>query len=116
MRTRACARAHGHFKTNQSLTQQVQNPHKSCSLSHTEKYGGRIYENTRLRKADSSRKALTTLEGATVRAKQGYVLATASPVTSSILDSALHVLALHGKQHVRRRCAGRGGLLNLKPL
>lgn len=39
-----------------------------------------------------------------MRAKQGYVLATASPVTSSIVDSALHVLALHGKQHVRRRC------------
>lgn len=38
-----------------------------------------------------------------MRAKQGYVLATASPVTSSIVDSALHVMALHGKQHVRRR-------------
>jgi hypothetical protein len=43
------------------------------------------------------------MEGVTVRAKQGYVLATASPVTSSIIDFALHVLALHGKQHVRRR-------------
>lgn len=67
------------------------------------KYGGRIYEQTRLRKADSSRKKLTTMEGHTVRAKQGYVLATASPITSSIVDSALHVLALHAKQHVRRR-------------
>jgi hypothetical protein len=69
-----------------------------------EKYGGRIYETTRMRKADSSKKRLSTMEGFTVRAKQGYVLATASPVTSSIVDSALHVLALHGKQHVRRRC------------
>lgn len=68
-----------------------------------EKYGGRIYEQTRLRKADSGHKKLTTMEGHTVKAKQGYVLATASPVTCSIVDSALHVLALHGKQHVRRR-------------
>lgn len=57
-----------------------------------------------MRKADSSKKRLITMEGFTVRAKQGCVLATASPVTSSIVDSALHVLALHGKQHVRRRC------------
>lgn len=67
------------------------------------KYGGAIYENTRLRKADSSNKVLTTMEGYKVEAKQGYVLATAAPVTSSIVDSALHVLALHAKQHVRRR-------------
>jgi hypothetical protein len=39
--------------------------------SPTEKYGGRIYEQTRLRKADSGRKKLTTMEGHTVRAKQG---------------------------------------------
>jgi hypothetical protein len=56
-----------------------------------------------MRKGDSRRKTITTMEGHTVKAKQGYVLATASPVTSSILDSALHVAALHGKQHVRRR-------------
>lgn len=68
------------------------------------KYGGTIYENTRMRKADSSSKTLTTMEGFKVEAKQGYVLATGSPVTSSIVDSALHVLALHAKQHVRRRC------------
>uniref|UniRef100_A0A383W2I3 Rieske domain-containing protein n=1 Tax=Tetradesmus obliquus TaxID=3088 RepID=A0A383W2I3_TETOB len=69
----------------------------------TGKYGGRIYETTRMRKADPSARTLTTMEGHTVTTRQGYVLATASPVTSSILDSALHVLALHGKQHVRRR-------------
>jgi hypothetical protein len=43
------------------------------------------------------------MEGLTVKAEQAYVLATAAPVTSSLVDSALHVLALHGKQHVRRR-------------
>eukprot|EP00879_Flechtneria_rotunda_P015226 GHRR01015917.1.p1 GENE.GHRR01015917.1~~GHRR01015917.1.p1 ORF type:complete len:383 (+),score=119.25 GHRR01015917.1:1214-2362(+) len=69
----------------------------------TGKYGGKIYESTRLRRADSGKKTLTTMDGFKVDAKQGYVLATASPVTSNILDSALHVLALHGKQHVRRR-------------
>ncbi|WIA42590.1 hypothetical protein OEZ86_008566 [Tetradesmus obliquus] len=69
----------------------------------TGKYGGRIYETTRMRKANPSARTLTTMEGHTVTTRQGYVLATASPVTSSILDSALHVLALHGKQHVRRR-------------
>lgn len=56
-----------------------------------------------MRKADSGRKKLTTMEGHTVTAKQGYVLATAAPVTSSLVDSALHVAALHAKQHVRRR-------------
>jgi hypothetical protein len=56
-----------------------------------------------MRKADSSRKALTTMEGHTVVARESVFLATSSPVTSSIVDSALHVLALHAKQHVRRR-------------
>jgi hypothetical protein len=70
-----------------------------------EKYGGQIYENTRMRKGNPSARTLTTMEGCTVQTRQGYVLATASPVTSSILDSALHVLAVHGKQHARRRCA-----------
>eukprot|EP00882_Tetradesmus_deserticola_P000301 GHRQ01000333.1.p1 GENE.GHRQ01000333.1~~GHRQ01000333.1.p1 ORF type:complete len:663 (+),score=295.35 GHRQ01000333.1:150-2138(+) len=69
----------------------------------TGKYGGRIYENTRMRKANPSAKTLTTMEGCQVQTRQGYVLATAAPVTSSLLDSALHVAALHGKQHVRRR-------------
>lgn len=45
-----------------------------------------------------------TMESHTVTAKQAYVLATAAPVTSSLVDSALHVLALHVKQHVCRRC------------
>lgn len=88
----------------QDFSQHAKPQNGRCvAAAATEKYGGRIYENTRLRKANSGRKQLTTLGGNTVRAKQGYVLATASPVTSSILDSALHVLALHGKQHVRRR-------------
>jgi hypothetical protein len=68
-----------------------------------EKYGGKIYENTRMRKANPSARTVTTLDGFQVQTRQGYVLATAAPVTSSIIDSALHVLALHGKQHVRRR-------------
>ncbi|KAF8056255.1 UGP3 [Scenedesmus sp. PABB004] len=69
----------------------------------TEKYGGRIYEGTRLRKADATAKVLTTMEGHRVTARQAYVLATAAPVTSDLVDSAAHVLALHAKQHVRRR-------------
>lgn len=67
------------------------------------KYGGRIYESTRMRKVDSNRKIIYTMEGFKVEASQAYVNATASPVTSNLIDSAAHVLALHGKQHVRRR-------------
>lgn len=66
------------------------------------KYGGRIYESTRMRKIDS-KNTVYTMDGFKVAAKQAYVLATAAPSTTNIIDSAAHVLALHGKQHVRRR-------------
>eukprot|EP00878_Enallax_costatus_P006596 GHUV01006914.1.p1 GENE.GHUV01006914.1~~GHUV01006914.1.p1 ORF type:complete len:552 (+),score=139.14 GHUV01006914.1:1128-2783(+) len=69
----------------------------------TGKYGGRIYESTRMRKVDSNKKIIYTMEGFKVDASQAYVNATAAPSTSNLVDSAAHVLALHGKQHVRRR-------------
>lgn len=67
------------------------------------KYGGRIYEASRVRRAHPGSRSLTTMEGFSVATREGYVLATATPLTSSLPDSAAHVAALHGKQHVRRR-------------
>lgn len=69
----------------------------------TSKYGGRIYEQSRVRKHDQSNKVLTTMDGFKVQVKDAMVLATGAPVTANLVDSALHALALHSKQHPRRR-------------
>ena len=69
----------------------------------TNKYSARIYEDTRVRKQQSSENKVVTLEGHSVRVRDGYVLATGTPITKNLVDSALTTLTLHAKQHVRRR-------------
>ncbi|KAK9806202.1 hypothetical protein WJX72_005142 [[Myrmecia] bisecta] len=66
-------------------------------------HGGEIFESTRVRKYDNH--SLTTYEGRKVAASGAVVVATGVPITSNLVDSAIHAIALHGKQVVRRRFA-----------
>lgn len=50
-----------------------------------------------------SSRELTTMAGKRVTASQAVVVATGVPITSNLVDSAVHAIALHGKQVVRRR-------------
>lgn len=76
---------------------------QGLSKALTDKWGVRIFEDTRVRKHYPGDKKLVTLQGHTVRAKEGYVLATGTPISRNLVDSALTVLSLQAKQHARRR-------------
>lgn len=65
--------------------------------------GGQIFEETRVRKPDSSK--VTTMAGNQVTARDAVVLATGCPITKNLVDSAITALIVHGKQFPRRRYA-----------
>ncbi|DBA83939.1 TPA: hypothetical protein ACH3X1_006435 [Trebouxia sp. C0004] len=65
--------------------------------------GGKIYEQTRVRKPDRS--VLETDGGNKVTAREAVLVATAQPITKDLADSLAHTAAIHSKSFAKRRYA-----------